>query len=200
LLVEISRTSELKAHPFGRRFSLGVIVGTTLDQDLPTVTAATLVSVALLDGSSVLRNGTAVYSGLRAVVVGPTVEIALGQRLYVEADAVYHPLRYLSTTSLDGTVVRTDRFSQAITWEFPLLAKYKFGTPQVRPLVELGPSFRLPQQVNSALSTTGITAGTGIEVRCGVLRIAPILRYTRWSSDRTGVNRNQLAFFAGFSF
>lgn len=200
LLVGFSRNSELRTRPFGRHFSLGVILGTALQKDLPTVTATTLVSVPLPDGSFVLRNGVTTYSGLRTFVAGPMVEIALPRRLYLEADAIYHPLRYLSTTSLDGTVIHTERFSQAITWEFPVLAKYKFGKRSAQPVVEIGPSFRLPQQVNSALSTTGITAGAGVEVHVGALRVSPVLRYTRWGSDRTGVTRNQFALLVGISF
>jgi hypothetical protein len=200
LLVGCSRSSDVRAHPFGRRFSVGAVVGATLEKDLPNAVSTTLVSVSQPDGSSVLRNGVATYSGLRTFVAGPAVEIALPGQLSVEVDAIYHPLRYLSTTSLDGTVLHTERFSQAITWEFPVLAKYRFGKSSVRPLVELGPSFRLPQQVNSDLSTTGITAGAGVEFRIGALKVAPALRYTHWSSDQTGVTQNQATLLVGISF
>jgi hypothetical protein len=74
--------------------------------------------------------------------------------------------------------------STDITWDFPVLAKYKFLLSRAEPLVELGPSFRLPQELNGGhLSTYGMTGGTGFEVHLLRLRIAPELRFTRWASD-----------------
>jgi hypothetical protein len=68
------------------------------------------------------------------------------------------------------------------------------------PFVELGPSFRLPQDANGPLSTYGLAAGAGVEIHMGRIRIGPVLRYTHRASDRTGATQNQLELLAGISF
>jgi len=200
LLVEFSHSSELRSRPFGHRFSLGAVVGTTLLKDLPGTQSAIPVWSQLPDGSWQSQEGTATTQGLRTRVAGPALEVDLPHRFSVEVDAIHHPLRERWTTSLNGATLYTQQTSEAITWELPVLAKYKFGTGAVRPLVELGPSFRLPQQLNTDLSTTGITTGAGIEFRIGPLRIAPVLRYTHWAADRTPAAQNQAELLAGISF
>jgi hypothetical protein len=201
ILIELSRASEVKAHPWGRHFSLGVIAGATLREDLPAATRSTPVGVPLPGGGFTLQNGTTTYSGLRNFVIGPAVEFALPKRLSVEVDALYHPLRYFAKTNLsDGSLISTSTFNEAITWEFPTLAKYRFPVRSITPFVELGPSFRLPQDANGPLSTTGVTAGAGIESHFRGITIAPAFRYTHWASDRTGVTRNQAEFLAGVLF
>src|SRR5947209_6603646 len=59
-------------------------------------------------------------------------------------------------------------------WQFPLLATYKLFDRRVAPVVELGPSFRTPQEIyGSKLSVVGITAGAGVAARMGRVRISP---------------------------
>ena len=75
-----------------------------------------------------------------------------------------------------------------LTWEFPLLAKYRFPTRRLQPLIELGPSFRATGNLNDAdPSHFGITAGAGIETSLSRLKIAPVVRFTRWLNLRRGV-------------
>lgn len=201
LLLEFSHGSEIKAHPWGEHFALGVIAGATLQNDLPAATSSTPVAVPLPGGGFATQNGTTTDSGLKSFLIGPTFEFALPKKLSLEIDALYHPLRYFAKTSLsDGSLIRTSTFNDAITWEFPVLAKYKFLIRSTKPFVELGPSFRLPQEVNAALATYGITAGVGVETHFHAIKIAPVFRYTHWASDRTGVTQNQAELMAGFFF
>lgn len=201
-LVNLSHSSEMRAHPWGNRFSLGVIAGATLQNDLPTMVNPALVSVPLPGGGSALQNGTTKNSGLKSFLIGPTVEFALPAGISLEVDALYHPLRYFAESSVNNEApLYSSTFNEAVTWEFPVLAKYRFGTGPMKPFVEVGPSFRLPQQANGwDLSTSGITAGSGVEVHLRGLKIAPVFRYTHWPSDRTGATQNQLAILVAVSF
>src|SRR6185312_6856249 len=98
------------------------------------------------------------------------------------------------------------------SWEFPILAKYRFGFPIVHPYIEAGPSFRATSISN--LSNNGVTVGAGVEVQALLLRIAPEFRYTHWSSDSKTAptsfllgtltpfssKQDQVEFLVGFSF
>ena len=83
------------------------------------------------------------------------------------------------------------------------LAKYRFAGDRLKPLVELGPSFRLPEG-QSTFAKYGVTAGLGFETGMRKLKIAPVFRYTRWGAEKlpefTYGIRNQLEFLTGFSF
>lgn len=198
LLVAVSHESELSARPLNRKFSIGVIVGATFRRDLPTVTSATPVGPVSPGGSA--QQGTTTDSGLKTFLIGPTFELKLPKSLSIELDAVYHPLRYSAQTTVNGSLIRTSTFNDAITWELPALLKYTVGTRRLKPFVEVGPYFRLPQEVTSALSTYGIGLGAGLEVQLRGVKIAPAFRYIHWASDRTGVNHNQAELLTGFFF
>jgi len=160
LLVEVSHGSETKGHPWGNHFALGVIGGETLRGDLPSASGPIIVGVPT--GGSSLQTATATYSGLHDPTIGPMVEFALPKEFSLEVDALYHPLRYHSETTLNGAVTGSTTFNDAITWDFPVFEKYKFPLGPVRPFLEVGPSFRLPQNMNG-LSTAGVATGAGIE-------------------------------------
>jgi len=65
-------------------------------------------------------------------IVGVTAELRLPMGLGVEFDALYRHLNYslVTATSVDRTT--------ASSWEFPLLLKYRFKAPVVRPYVDAG--------------------------------------------------------------
>src|ERR1041384_3864971 len=68
-------------------------------------------------------------------IVGPMVKLHLPLGLSVEAAALYHPID--QTTNVAGFVT-----SENIpVWESPVLAKYHFPFPVIKPLIEAGPSF-----------------------------------------------------------
>ncbi|MBV9677238.1 MAG: outer membrane beta-barrel protein [Acidobacteriaceae bacterium] len=138
------------------------------------------------------------FSDAKNYIVGPMVELHLPLGLSVEADALYRPLSFKSSaTSTD--------FS---SWEFPILAKYRFPIPLVKPYVEAGPSFRTVGGLfGGNFSNSGFTAGAGIELRIARFRIGPEIRYTHWGADGTNAanlgfssNQNQGEFLVGFSF
>jgi len=143
--------------------------------------------------------------------VGPMIELRLPFHLAVEADALYRPLN-VTTTTTNGATVTASASSDYSSWEFPILAKYRFGFPIVHPYIEAGPSFRTTSSSISNLSNNGVTVGAGVEVHALLLRIAPEFRYTHWSSDSktalTGLvtqtpfssKQDQVEFLVGFSF
>jgi hypothetical protein len=149
------------------------------------------------------------FSGSKDYVVGAALEVRLPLNFSVEFDALYRPLNL----SISNTVIPLGTFTTSSThnsWEFPLLAKYRFHSPLIRPFLEAGPSFRHVQPVPGAgnLATTGFTAGGGVEFKFGPLRLDPEVRYTRWGSDSsaasgefiTGSNVNQAELLLGLSF
>jgi opacity protein-like surface antigen len=108
-------------------------------------------------------------------VIGPMLEVHLPLGFSVEGDALYHPLSQRTSTSTNAT---SENIS---SWEFPVLAKYHFSFPVIKPLIEAGPEFRHIRL--GYFSNTGFTFGAGVEVKLGRLRIEPELRYTRWGGD-----------------
>ena len=148
------------------------------------------------------------YSDARDYIVGPMVELRLPFGLGVEADGLYRPLSF--ATQLSNGVGARSSSERISSWEFPILAKYRFGFPLVHPYVEAGPSFRtVGGTFGSNFSGKGFTGGAGIEVNALLLRVAPEFRYTHWGNDLTPnpnasgsipSNRNQVEFLVGFSF
>jgi hypothetical protein len=177
---------------FGQIFSVGVAGG-----------------VGLTDGiESQTNGGYHFYSFSKDYIVGPMIELNLPLQLSVEADALYRPLSLASYISLDNGVNTAVARSHVTTWEFPLLAKYKFPFPVVKPFVELGPSFRAAGNTDgTSPSDYGVTLGGGVEAHLLRLKIAPQLRYTHWAPDSTSpalilpvTNQNQVEFLVGLSF
>ena len=126
------------------------------------------------------------YSGSRNFLIGPTLELQLPLGLSVETDALYRRLsvNILETTSLSGfenfLLDTIPLSSHTNSWEFPILAKYRLPFPVVKPYLEAGPSFRVAEKY---MSSSGITAGIGIEAKLWRFRIAPEVRYTHWGRD-----------------
>jgi hypothetical protein len=102
----------------------------------------------------------------------------------VEADGLYRKLHLTEAfVEPDGSLNSVSP-SPVITWEFPVLAKYRFSLPRLRPFVEAGPSFRTAGNLNGTTpSHAGVTAGLGVELHAAGLTFAPALRYTRWKAD-----------------
>ena len=118
-------------------------------------------------------------------IVGPTLEVRFVRGLSLVADALYKPLHYkhAATFHADGTI----GFAPAtvVTWQFPLLAKYRFSSGNVKPFLEGGPAFRTAGNLNATNpSNHGVSAGVGIEGQWRALSLAPSIRYTRWAKDR----------------
>jgi hypothetical protein len=180
------------ASGFGQIFSVGVTGGVGLTDGIENQTI----------------DGYHFYSYSKDYIVGPMVELNLPLHLSVEADALYRPLSLASYISLDNGVNTAVARSHVITWEFPLLVKYKFPFPVVKPFVELGPSFRASGNMNgTSPSDYGVTLGGGVEAHLLRLKIAPELRYTHWAPDNASpslilpvTNQNQVELLVGLSF
>jgi hypothetical protein len=124
----------------------------------------------------------------------------------MSVEALYKPLHYRAATvvSQEGAVLG---FAPAtvVTWQFPVLARYRFSQGRLRPFLEGGPSFRSAGNLNSSdPSHFGVTAGVGAETGWRRLRIAPRVRYTRWAEDsrRADVRTrsDQVEFLVGFGY
>jgi opacity protein-like surface antigen len=199
LLVGFSSEAESNWRPLGHRVAVGVVMGTNVTGDF----SATSHTLNLIDETGTSLVTFVNSSGPRSFIVGPKVELQLLYRLSVEVDALYRPVSSASE-QIDGNGMRQSGTYRYVTWEFPVLAKYKFPIRGLDPFAELGPSFRLPQALTE-LSPYGVTAGAGVEFGLlSRLKIAPTIRYTHWAPDGpfafSRVHRNQCEFLAGFSF
>ena len=184
LLVGFSRASESAGLPRFRAVSLGALVGTNLTGAYSTVASG--------------------CTNTRSPIAGASLEVHLPRALSVEVDAIHRPVSaYGEALYAGGLIGRFDNTFE--TWEFPVLAKYRFPLRirGLQPFAEAGPSFRLVGSLTDS-SEYGVFAGAGIEARLRRIRVAPVIRYTRWGPDRFTVTvsplRNQLDLLVGVSF
>lgn len=162
-------------------------------------------------------------------MIGPTVEVRLPFGLSVEADAIYRHFEFSQFESMrvypppnEIEQVYTTTRTFVKDWEFPLLAKYRFHAPAVRPYVDAGPSWDLvggkstgmktitpivpfgPQTTSSFTSGVaaqhnlagGFALGGGVEFRLGFFRIAPELRCTHWLNQHFAIPITPNAIFS----
>ncbi len=138
-------------------------------------------------------------------VVGPSLDFRLNSRLSLGVEALYKPLRYKEGASFRDNAVIGYAPATVITWQFPVLAKYRLSTGRVRPFLEAGPSLRSTGNLNSANpSHYGVTAGIGAETDWRSFRIAPRVRYTRWADDPASASArtraDQVEFLVGVGY
>ena len=202
LLVSVSRESESHWQPLGGLIRLGVVAGTNLSADYGSETQQLNVEQIDRLGSFHLLSAT-ISPGPKSLLVGPSIEFLLPRRLSVETDVIYRPVGTTNITTYDTRP--TQRYNyRFVTWEFPVLAKYRLDYRKFAPFIGVGPNFRLTQSLTSS-SPYGVTAAAGIEFRVGSAKISPSVRYTHWGPDTgfiTGptVTQNQAVFLLGLSF
>ena len=149
--------------------------------------------------------------------IGPMVELRLPFGFGVEADLLYKRL------SSDYSIQGFSASASANSWETPILAKYRFGFPLVKPYVGAGPSFRWLTNANMSVNcgpvcaqfqpvenSAGFAMEGGVEIKLLLIRIAPELRYTRWGSRAFELtsggstifhsSENQAEFLVGITF
>jgi len=138
----------------------------------------------------------------RRYTVGPYLDLRLPARVALEIDALYKSYEY----RVAGSSI------SASSWEFPVLAKYKFLPGPLQPYIEGGIAFSrltdVPQVIElNNKNNFGVVAGAGVEFRLRFVRISPEIRYNGWSRrffDGPGnylqSNRNQAAVSVGVSF
>jgi len=164
------------------------------------------------------------FSHPKRYIFGVTGELRLPFGLAIEVDALYRRMTYDATVVVGGNTVILN--TAANTWEFPLLAKYRFGKHIARPFVDAGVAWNtlhgLTQSVRSAVTggtlspiisnptettTTGFVMGAGLDIKALLIHIQPEVRYTRWGAknffDPSGIlnsNQSQAEFLLGISF
>ena len=141
----------------------------------------------------------------RRYTAGPFIELRLPLRFAIEVDALYKSYEFRRSGTGSAAV-------SASSWEFPVLAKYKFFGGPIQPYVEGGVAFaRLTDVPNivelNVKNNVGAVAGAGLEFHLGFIRISPEVRYSGWSrrffsspGDYLQSNRNQATVLVGISF
>lgn len=173
---------------FGQRFSYGVVAGTALTDDFSSFYYPSAGSGA----SPTVRK-----PGGKGVIVGPMLEWNFRPHVSFEVNGLFRELRFED--------LNAGAHNPTVTWEFPILAKYRLSTgwSSLRPFVEAGPSFRTTGNLSANPSHVGISGGAGFDLRLHQINIAPTLRYTRWAQDSRpfGIQSrpDQLEFLVGFS-
>ncbi len=190
----------ISAPVFAQSLSVGVVGGTSLTDAFSDKT------ITGVDTS------THLFSDSKDFIVGPMLQVNLPLGFSVEADALYRRLNLTAVNRLfAGPGLTVINNNSTNSWEFPILAKYSFGTPFIKPFIEAGPSFRHVSEFTGDsphLSRDGFTVGVGVGFKLLSLRVDPQLRYTRWGSDskpstssfNPASHANQAEFLLGLSF
>lgn len=140
--------------------------------------------------------------------IGPMMDLRLPFGVGIEADLLYR--------RVSGVYNFGSTFSAGVhanQWDVPVLFKYRFPFPVVKPYLEAGPSFRWltnvdfasacgpictppgPPRLSTHTNGAGLTFGGGVEVKLLIIRIAPELRYTRWGSQSFRVDQGETTMF-----
>jgi hypothetical protein len=159
----------------------------------------------------------------RTLIVGPGVGAVIRDRVQVEFDALYRPLRRLSTESsaLNSANSSVTRLRGAL-WEFPLVIDYRFFRGVVRPYGGGGVVLVTSQSgtsENRYTTTTGMELSNSLDfsrrnwfpayvINAGLewnkhrLAIRPEVRYSHGYQDPffPSRQRNQFECFIGFVF
>ncbi len=173
-----------------------------------------------LDVAKSVSNGYT--TNTKRYTVGPMVELRLPWGLGVEVDALYKNVNY------NGTTTASSSSTTGSAWQFPVLAKKRFGDGAVRPYIGAGPAFQHlfslkqvtrfftggsssttdnPAEIDNRSGIGGVLEG-GFELHLGPLKLSPEIRYTRWGSpsfvstfrQALDLNRNQAEFLLGIAF
>lgn len=186
----------------GPHFSFGVIGGVALTDAFGH--ESTGFTIGPGGGVEPMRSRS--YSTLKDYVIGPTLEVGIPWRgLSVEIGALYRPMNLTIAGRRPDGSLHSISPATVVTWQFPALAKYRFGSRPLKPFIEAGPSFRVTGNLNNATpSAYGGTAGLGVEAQLGRLKIGPVVRYTHWAADAdfagSRTKRNQAELLVGLSF
>jgi hypothetical protein len=155
---------------------------------------------------------------------GPTISVNLTDRLAVQVDALYKPLRYDATFSSAFFVSYGNSSTLADWWEFPITAKWYLARRDIQPFIQGGISFNSVDgttvfhtinpfngtDVRSSWpfrldkSPMGFVAGSGLEFKTWKIHIAPGFRYTHWTGATSEpgyyAEPDQFDVLVGFTF
>jgi len=200
--------SSERVSAFGRKISVGFVGGIALTDGLQRSSSRPFDTLVVNPATGMLTPATGTQTeniSRTSPVFGVALELAVNDRLSIEFDGLYRPLNsqdFTDTASLGFT--RSVNFT-VLTWEFPILAKYRVPIRSTTPFFELGPALRASGNLNGANpSRYGIASGLGLEIHAGRFTIAPTLRFTRWAADQSAgsmaTHRNQAELVFGFRF
>ena len=96
---------------------------------------------------------------------------------FLELDVLYHRMGWVAIAPESAVDIKAN------SWDFPLLAKYRFG----KPFLAAGAVLRYAGALGKRFYP-GFTAAAGIEWPAGRLRIVPEFRYTRWTGNIAGTS------------
>src|SRR5882762_8237790 len=168
-----------------QRLSVGAIGGTNVTSNFPTTDVST---PADMFGNP--ANRFQFLSGPRSFVFGALVEIGLSKDFSIEANVLHRPMKstiiFTEFPAGGAAKVSTNTITEVRAWEFPVMLKYslpsQMSAGRLHPFLEGGPSFRTQQDAGATQpSQFGLSAGAGVAIHLGRVRVAPMLRYTRWS-------------------
>jgi hypothetical protein len=155
--------------------------------------------------SAVNSDNLGYFSSTNRYIVGPTAELHLPFGLSVEFDALYRHLSYSNAYNAVNVLVNSS--TESGDWEFPLLLKYRFKAPLVRPYIDGGVAWDTLSGVTQAVTqtavstgivsassnssppelrnstVTGIVLGGGLDIHVPFVHISPEIRYTYWTSQ-----------------
>jgi len=157
--------------------------------------------VALTNEYGLTQTTLGITSNGKDYIVGPFAELRFPFGFGVEADALYQQVNLRNLPQI-GTLTTASYMS----WEFPVLAKYRFRlpVPLIKPLIEAGPAFRAHSSSLPDLTAAGFAFGGGVEFKLPLIRLSSDLRYTRWASPgsaaTTSPNVNQVELLFGIAF
>ena len=207
-----------------------ILALTTISAFAQPFTAGLKAGIPLTDFLNATENGTFQYSSpTQRYIIGGEAEVRLPLGFGIEFDALYRRLSYSGSGFASGVPasILTTSDTTGSNWEFPLLLKYRFHFPVVRPFLDAGVAWDtltgLEQSVSmsdgSTTSTTsspaelkrnstiGFVLGGGVDIHAIFLHISPEIRFTRWNSTQlSGVadllhsNLNQAEFLVGVTF
>ena len=193
-----------------QRFTLRVLLPVTFLQEIQELTARSITRLLKEEFDPGFQYGST--SDPHTPIAGIRFGLPVTEDFSVEVDGLFRGTHRISgALNPDGSIQRTVHSGTAfLTWEFPLLAKYKLPDTKVAPVFELGPSVRITAHTAQSdyYSHHGATAGLGVAARFKRMSISPTLRYTRWAADKklngrdpaNGTNPNQVEVVVGFTF
>ena len=166
-----------------QKISAGAVGGASLTDAFRDLTTFEFAPAAEPGGPARLE-GFRSWSPSKDFVAGAMLEVGFNPHWSVEVNGLFRQLNgKWAVVNPDGSL-NIISSSSVVTWEFPVLAKYRFQGRRVNPFIEAGPSFRTTGNLNSRPSHHGIAAGAGLEMRWRSLKIAPAVRYTLWAGEK----------------
>jgi len=167
-----------------QKVSAGVVGGGSLTDGFRDLTFFELVPRPE-PGSPPFPAGTRFWSPSKDWVIGGMLEVRFNSNWSLEVNGLFRQLNGRWASVWQDRSQSTSRPHPVVTWQFPILAKYRFQGRRVKPFLAAGPSFRTTGNLNSSdPSHHGIAAGAGFEMTWRGMKIAPAARYTLWAGDR----------------